>query len=365
MKTALYEQHKQLNAKMVDFSGWQMPVQYKGIIPEHIAVRTKVGLFDVSHMGRISISGKDAEAFLDYISTNTIKSIPNYSATYTVWPMEKEGCVDDVIVYLQDQEHFFVIVNAGNRQKDLDHLQTEAKRFPHVHIQEHFEEEGILALQGPNAEALITPLFLEAATLPSMHFASVSYHGQKIILSRTGYTGSGGFEIYAPNSLIVELWDYFMNEGGPFGLEPAGLGARDTLRLEMGYALYGHEISDSVAANESVSRWTINWDKEFIGKKFMQDLEQSGQKRYEYGVILLDPGVAREGYAVYKDGACIGKVSSGNYAPSLDKAVAIILVEQALQKKDVVEIQIRQNRVKAHVVSLPFFVKPATNDGGK
>ncbi len=355
MRTALYEKHLELNAKMVDFFGWQMPLQYQGIMLEHLAVRKKVGLFDVSHMGRISVSGKDAETLLDYLSTNKIKDKSNYSATYTVWPNESGGSVDDLIVYREDSTHFFVVVNASNRQKDLEHLRKAAQGYD-VLIEDHFENDGILALQGPNALPLIEPLFLEARNLQPMHFISLSYHGRKIFLSGTGYTGSGGFEIYAPNDLIVELWDYFLNEGDPYGLQPIGLGARDTLRLEMGYALYGHELSDTIAPNESVSSWTIKWDKEtFIGKEPIEKLEKSTDKRYEYGVILLEGGIAREGYVVFKEDHPIGKVSSGTYAPSLEKAIAIILVNQKLPNNTILDIQIRQHLVKAQVVQLPFF----------
>lgn len=354
MKTALYQKHLDLKAKMVDFCGWEMPVQYEGIIPEHLTVREKVGIFDVSHMGRITVSGKDAEALLDYLSTNLIQGKPNHSATYTVWPNATGGTVDDLIVYREDANHFFVVVNACNRQKDLEHLKVIAKDYE-VHIQDHFEDEGILALQGPNALSLISPIFLEAKNLQTMHFIPLYYHGQKIYLSRTGYTGSGGFEIYAPNDLIVELWDYFMNEGGPFGLKPIGLGARDTLRLEMGYALYGHELSDSIAPNESVSKWTIKWDRDFLGKESMEKIEKSSSKRYEYGVILLEGGIAREGYPIYFEEQVIGKVTSGTYSPSLQKAIAVIIVDRKLKKDSIIEIQIRQNRIKAQVVGLPFY----------
>jgi len=354
MKTVLYPSHLELGAKVIEFAGWEMPIQYKGIIPEHLAVREKVGMFDVSHMGRICVTGKDAESLLDYLSTNKIKGKHNHSATYTVWPMAGGGCVDDVIIYRQDEFHFFVVVNAGNRQKDLKHLRDYAKDLD-VHIEDLFDQEGIIALQGPNATALLYPLFMESKSLKNMHFITLSYHGEKIVLSKTGYTGSGGFEIYAPNALIALLWDWLLNEGDPFGLQPIGLGARDTLRLEMGYALYGHEINETISANESVSAWTIKWDKEdFLGKAAMQKLEASPDKRTEYGVILQEKGIAREGYDVYKNGQMIGKVTSGNYAPSLDAAIAIILVKGKWAIGDTVDVQIRQNQVVAKIVALPF-----------
>jgi len=355
MRTVLYSRHVELGAKIVEFGGWEMPIQYKGILPEHKAVREKVGIFDVSHMGQIQVTGKDAERFLDHISTNKIQGKAHYTATYTVWPLSEGGSIDDVVLYKINEFHFFVCVNASNREKDLNYLKSSSEGF-HVDIKDLYAEAGIIAVQGPNAEALLAPLFLEIKHLKKMHFLERLYNGKRIIISRTGYTGADGFEIYAPNSLIVELWDYCINEGHPFGLECAGLGARDTLRLEMGYALYGHELSGAISANESVSAWTIKWDKgEFVGRAAMKRLEDSGHKRQQQGIVLTEKGVAREGYKVFHKGNLVGSVTSGNYAPSLDKSVAIVLVDQSLPLGAQVEVQIRQNLVKAEVCRLPFF----------
>lgn len=351
MRTALYERHKVLGAKFVEFSGWEMPVQYQGIIPEHIAVRTNAGLFDVSHMGRVKIVGPDAERFLDSLSTNTIAGKTDLSATYTVWPSEQGGCVDDVIVYKQSFGNYFVIVNAGNRTSDLTHLKNQSKTYD-VEIRDCYADDGILALQGPKARSIISKIFPETTSLKHMHFLPLS---DEIIVSATGYTGEDGFEIYASNKVIVEIWDRLLKEGQSYGLVPVGLGARDTLRLEMGYALYGHEISDTIAANESVSAWTIKWDKhDFIGKKALETIEKSPEKRSEYGIILTDPGIARAGYDVLINGHPIGVVTSGTHSPSLNKAIALILVKNKLNLEDVIEVQIRQQRCKAKVVKLPF-----------
>ncbi len=354
MKTALYEEHLALGAKMVTFAEWEMPIHYKGVIAEHLAVRQHVGIFDVSHMGRILISGEEAEPFLDYLSTNKIAGKPDLSAVYTVWPDMSGGSVDDVIVYKVDDAHFFVIVNAANREKDLHHLLEQGQVFDVV-IKDLYKEEGILAIQGPDAIKVALKIFPEASKITPMHFITTSYKGHAVILSGTGYTGAGGLEIYAPSPCIVELWKRFLKDGKDEKIEPAGLGARDTLRLEMGYALYGHELSDAIAANESVSAWTVKWNKEdFLGKTFMQQLEDNHSKRYQHGIILLDKGIAREGYKVYKNGIPIGDVTSGTHSPTLNKAIAIILVSEALQEGDIVEVEIRQNRAQAEVVSLPF-----------
>ena len=353
MKTVLYDRHMSLGAKMVDFCGWIMPVSYQGITLEHLQVRQKVGIFDISHMGRILVSGPDAEAFLDYISTNTIIGKADCSATYTVWSLPRGGCVDDVIVYRQDAEHYFVVVNACNRQKDFEHLQNEASAFQ-VTIQNLFDEEGMLAVQGPLAIALVTQLnsaFTAAANLKPMQFCVVNFQNVPIVLSRTGYTGAGGLEIYAPKPQIVELWDQLLKAGAM----PIGLGARDTLRLEMGYALYGHEINEEISANESVSAWTVKFNKrDFIGKKALESIEESPAKRSEYGIMMIEPGIARSGYPVLQDGCEIGIVTSGTHSPTLNKAIAIVLVEKILVPGQIVEIKIRDNLSKAKVVKLPF-----------
>ena len=354
MKTALNNQHHALGAKLIDFCGWEMPVQYKGIIQEHCAVRQKAGIFDVSHMGRILVYGPQAEPFLDYLSTNTIAGKPDLSATYTVWCNPSGGSVDDVIIYKQNSTHFFVIVNACNRKKDLEHLIQYSRQF-NVNLQDRYHEDSILAVQGPSAIKIINRIFPEAAAIKPMHFTNLDYHGEQIILSATGYTGAGGFEIYAPHNSIISLWDQILTEGKNEGITPVGLGARNTLRLERGYALYGHELNDNIAANESVSAWTIKWNKkDFLGKDALVTLEKSIGKRTEYGIVLLEPGIARADYEVFYEDRKIGNVTSGTLSPTLNKAIAIILVDRKFIPGDVVDVQIRQKRVKAEVVKLPF-----------
>lgn len=354
MKTVLYERHVALGAKIVQFSGWEMPVQYRGIIPEHHAVRQKAGIFDVSHMGRVVVEGHDAEKFLDYLSTNKIAGKPDLSATYTVWCNPNGGCVDDVIVYREGRNRFFVIVNAGNRQKDLEHLIQYSQGFD-VKIQDRYVEDGILAVQGPNAIAVASKIFPEALSLKPMHFVPASYQDKALILSGTGYTGAGGIEIYAPLEIIGDLWDALLASGREEGILPVGLGARDTLRLEMGYALYGHEISDKIAPIESVSAWTVKWDKEdFLGKGSLERLQQSSTKRSEHGIVLVDRGIAREGYEVVQSGKRIGVVTSGTHSPTLNKSIAIVLSAKVLREGEEVEIKIRENLCKAKAVKLPF-----------
>lgn len=346
MRTALFDRHLFLQAKMVDFAGWEMPVEYKGIIQEHKAVREKVGIFDVSHMGRIQIEGKDAEKLLDYLSTNKIAGKANGTATYTVWCMENGGSVDDLIVYRHDLESFFVVVNASNRIKDLEHLKEVAGGYD-VRIKPQFED-GILAVQGPQADAVVGKIFPKVVLPKKMYFVSVKHHDEDLVLAATGYTGSGGYEIYASKELTLNLWDEFLK----MGVEPVGLGARDTLRLEMGYALYGHELSDGIPPTESVSSWAVNLNKEnFLGKKALLD---RGKHRSQHGIILNGPGIAREGYEVFKNNEKIGNVTSGTMSPSLQKAIAIISVKDSLNIGNKVDVQVRKNRVEATVVALPF-----------
>lgn len=361
MRTALYDRHLSLGAKIVPFAGWDMPIQYKGILAEHQAVRQAVGLFDVSHMGRIKVSGLDAERLLDYLSTNRIAGKSPGTAIYTVWCHAHGGSVDDVIVYKIDNTHFFVIANASNRDKDLAHLGAYASLLAlDVEIQEVFSQAGVIALQGPSAFPLLESILPEVKSLKPMHFMQIGNGEKEFFVSRTGYTGAGGFEIYGSAQSIVEWWDLLMDHGQRYGIQPIGLGARDTMRLEMGFALYGHELSDAIAPSESVSAWTIKWDKpDFLGKKSLEDLEQIANKRYAYGVHLLDKGIARQGYPIFKEGALVGEVTSGSFSPSLGESIALILVKSPLKIGDQVNIQIRTNLCQAEVVELPFVRKTA------
>lgn len=357
MKTALYDQHVALGAKIVSFAGWEMPLSYKGIVAEHQAVRNAVGLFDVSHMGQIWVHGQEAESFISDILTNDILEKENGSATYGVMCHENGGSVDDVIVYKKDSYNYFIVVNASNRDKDLQHLLDYAKNRQ-VNIQPRFETDGILALQGPRAEELLDQFFPEIHKLKTMHFLEVKEEsGQNLIISKTGYTGAGGLELYGSNDLIKKWWDKLLLKGKTLGIEPVGLGARDTLRLEMGFALYGHELSDSISPNESVAAWTIKWNKNFVGKQFLLNLEKSPNKRHAYGIRLIDKGIAREGYSVYKNDKNIGVVTSGSFSPTLNQSIALILVSKELNLGDVVEIEIRQQKCKAEVTKLPFIRK--------
>lgn len=355
MKTALFDRHVALGAKIVDFAGWEMPISYAGVVAEHLAVRRGVGIFDVSHMGCISIKGVDAEPFLNFVCTNIIVGQLDLSATYTVWASQLGGSVDDTIVYKENDNEYFVVVNASNRMKDLEHLQRVGRSFK-VTITARYDQDGILAIQGPFAEKVVRKVLPDDWQLKAMRFTHTPYKDHDVVLSRTGYTGSGGFEIMASVEVIPNLWDELVEAGEEFGIQPIGLGARDTLRLEAGYALYGHELDDTIAATESISAWTVKWKKaEFLGQEALLRLQNSPKKRSQHGVVLSDPGVPRAGCAVIKGGKPIGLVTSGTFSPSLETGIAIVMVTEDLAMSETVEIEVRGRRLRGNVTKLPFY----------
>ena len=340
-----------LDAKIVDFAGWEMPVRYpKGTLGEHQAVREAAGLFDVSHMGRILVKGPEAEKLLDYLSTNKIAGKRDGTATYTVWTNAKGRSVDDVIVYRQSASEFFVVANAGNREKDLAHLSAVAEEFDVV-IEPCYDGDAILALQGPGSDAIMEQWLPEALELKFMRLATYQVEGDEVVLARSGYTGETGFEIFLPSHLAPPVWRRLLE----LGAEPCGLGARDTLRLEMGFALYGHELSDDIAPTESVSAWTVKLEKEeFLGKEALTDLEMNPEKRSQFAAVLKGKGIAREGCKVYYQGNEVGEVTSGTMSPTLKQAILIVMVKGKLSVGDALEIELRGQKVPAEVVKLPF-----------
>ncbi len=355
MRTALYDSHVSLGAKMVDFAGWEMPLSYKSVVAEHWAVRKSVGIFDVSHMGRILIKGTEAERFLDFLSTNYIAAQSDGMAIYTVLATQQGGSVDDAIVYRNSSTDFFIVVNAANRQKDLDHIMKAARSY-RVEVVSRYTEDGIIAVQGPLAEEIVRRLFSGNWHMPPMRLLPMTFEGVDLTLSRTGYTGSGGFEIIAPNTILGSLWEGLLKEGAKEGIQPAGLGARDTLRLEAGYALYGHELSDDISPTESVSAWTVKWKKrDFLGQEAMLLLQNNPKKRSQHGVALLDQGIPRAGCTVFKGGKEIGVVTSGSHSPCLDRGIAIVMVSRDLAIGETVEIEVRGRRLKGEVMKLPFY----------
>lgn len=349
-KTVLYEKHLNAQAQMFSFAGFEMPLKYQGILPEHAAVRSKVGVFDVSHMGVIDIFGVDSAQFLDFLATNSIQNRSNHSVTYTAFSSEDGGTIDDLLIFKVDENHFFLIVNAVNRENDLLHLKKYANSFQ-VAVEPQYEKKGVLALQGPESINLINDIFSESKALKHMHFTECAFKGQKGVLSYTGYTGESGFEIIADLSMIEALWEKFLE----LGAVPCGLGARDLLRMEMGYPLYGHELSPNIAPTESTAAWAVKFDKlSFIGKEALEELESSGLKRFPCGLLLGKGAVAREGFDVLKNNQKIGMITSGSYSPILNRPIALAIVNENLTIGEELEIPIRGVKHKANIVKLPF-----------
>ena len=356
MKTFLYDQHQVLGARFVDFAGWEMPLNYQSVVEEHNWVRNHVGIFDISHMGRIFIEGSDAEDFLEYMATNCIEKMPIHKAIYTVLCDVDGGAVDDVIVYRHDQSVFSIVANASNREKDLEHLKLYAHNFE-VKVTPHYAKEGILAIQGPLSKKLLKAFFKEIEELPFMRTLSLSWKGESLFISRTGYTGELGYEIYGGLNALLLLWNELFGQK-EVELKPIGLAARDILRLEMGYVLYGHELTETIAPIESLAFWTVKWDKDdFLGKEALLKLKENPKKRSQHGLILEEKAIARAGMDVKINGITRGIITSGTFSPSLQKSIAIMMIEGKLDLKDEVTISIRNREVKAEVVGFPFYKK--------
>lgn len=349
MKTALHSKHVELGAKMVEFGGWDMPLQYQGILEEHKAVRENVGVFDVSHMGRIIVSGPGAEAFLDRLSVNRIQGKADWVATYTVLPNGDGGSVDDVIIYRERENEFFLVCNAGNREKVWNHLQHHVDS-DQITLHCRYKDDGILAVQGPKSRELLEQFFPEVKDLKPMRLLESAYEGEIFTIARTGYTGALGYELIGPEQSITRLFSQLVEKGAT----PIGLGARDSLRLEMGFALYGHELGDDISALESVANWTVHLEDRVV--TYGEAVKEKAT-RHAYGVVLKDKGIAREGYPVLQNGQEIGKVTSGTQSPTMHKSIALILVDKQLTAGDAIDIQIRNRTCSAEVVELPFLPK--------
>lgn len=358
-QTPLNAVHRQLKARMVDFGGWEMPVQYSGVIAEHQAVRTAAGLFDVSHMGEIEVSGSSAQEFLQHVTTNDLTRLTNGQVQYTALCYEHGGVVDDLTLYRFTNERFMLCVNAANITKDLVWLQSlaVANKYADLTITDASDNYGLLALQGPQTQSILAPLTsVNLDELTYYHFSPGTVAGIDLLISRTGYTGEDGFELYCPENSAAALWQALMRAGSPLGLIPCGLGARDTLRLEKGYALYGHEISAEILPLEARLGWITKLDKgDFVGRAALLKARELGIPRQLIGLKLMVPGVPRQGYPVLCDGRAVGFVTSGTSSPTLKQGIALALVEsQAATSGQSWQIEIRQSAKDAEKITLPF-----------
>ena len=355
-KTCLYDSHVALGAQMSPFGGFIMPIQYTGITDEHNAVRNSVGMFDVSHMGEVFVSGQEAEKFVNHIFTNDIAGIPDGKILYGMMLREDGGTVDDLLVYkLFGKSAYLLVVNASNIAKDVQWIETQAKGFD-VKVSDESDSWGEVAVQGPDAEKTLTEVLgLEGvSSLEFYTFRDFEWKGKHLIISRTGYTGEDGFEIYAENAAIVEIWDLLLAAG----VKPCGLGCRDTLRFEAGLPLYGHELNDATSPIEASLGMFVKTDKpEFIGREAVARQKAEGVEKKLVGIEIFDKAIPRAGYPVLDENDVqIGEVTTGYHSISLGRSVCMAFIDKAHSALDTpVKIQIRKKIFPGKVVKRRFY----------
>ena len=354
--TALNSVHRKLGAKMVDFGGWDMPVQYSGILDEHHAVRRNVGLFDVSHMGEIEIRGRDAFALTDSVTTNAVAKLSNGQAQYSGLLYEHGGFVDDILVHKVADDHYFLCVNASNQEKDYEHIAALNRTAAQVEFASNRYAQ--LAIQGPKALATLQKLTqTNLAPIQYYHFSDGQVSGTPARIARTGYTGEDGFEIYIAPEQAERIWNQVLDAGQEFGIKPCGLGARNTLRLEAKMALYGHEIHASLSPYEADLAWIVKLDKgEFTGRAALARQKSEGVTRKLVGFEMTGRGIGRDGYEVFIDGSPAGWVTSGGPAPTLNKNIGLCYVPiDRARPGERIQIMIRNQAVDAVTVPTPFY----------
>ena len=353
-KTPLYHNHLSLNGRMVSFSGFLLPTFYSSINFEHQIVRSKVGLFDVCHMGEFIISGNDAELFLQKITINNIKAIGVGQAQYTAMCYEDGGIVDDLIIY-KYSDKFMMVVNASNIEKNLRWIKKNINGD--VKIENKSDKIGLLAIQGPKSRKVLEYLMnLNLESLPFYHFITEKYAGEDLTIARTGYTGELGYELYIDSKSIVHLWNLLMDSGSKFGICPVGLGCRDTLRLEMAYPLYGNEIDDSISPLEGGLGWITKFKKgNFIGKASLEkDINKI--KRKLVCIEMNEKSIPRTGCLIYKSQKLVGRITSGTMSPSIGKGIALGLIDKKFANIGIdLEIDIRGKIKRGTIVTSPFF----------
>ncbi|AMV73048.1 glycine cleavage system T protein [Desulfuromonas sp. DDH964] len=361
-KTPLNDAHRKLGARMVEFGGWDMPVQYRGVIEEHLAVRNAAGLFDVSHMGEIEVRGPGALAYIQELTINDAARLVNGQVQYSAFCYPHGGVVDDVTLYRFDAEHYLFCVNAANADKDFAWMEQVLAEgdFPGVTLRNLSNDFAQLALQGPAAEAILARLTAtDLAAIRYYHFAEGVVDGVPAIISRTGYTGEAGFELYFAPAAAEQLWNALLEVGREDGLVPIGLGARDTLRLEMKYALYGHELSPEISPLEGGIGWITKLDKpSFIGAAALRRQQETGVPRRLVGVQMTEAGVPRADYPLFAGAEQVGVVTSGTMSPVLRVGIALALVRPdcaAIGTR--LSVGIRNRQVGAEVVKTPFIQK--------
>jgi len=358
-ETPLLQSHRAHKAKLVDFAGWCMPIQYSGVLDEYHAVRHAAGLFDVSHMGRIKVTGAQAEDFLQWVSTNDVGRLAVGQAQYSMVCQESGGILDDIFIYKTGQDDFLVCVNASNREKIVRwFLENQAKNFPEAMLHDQSVELAQIAIQGPSSKTIIQKLIgSQADHLKSRQCAVVKTMGFSSLLSRTGYTGEIGYEWYLPAGETQKVWEQLLQAGADDQVKPVGLGARDLLRLDVGYLLYGNDMDEQTTPLEAGAEWVVAWNKGlFQGQPALLKQKEQGLTRRLIGFEMIERGVPRHDMEMLKDGAKVGKVTSGNFSPILQKGIGLGALPLALcHEGTMVEIDIRGKHVPAKVVKLPFY----------
>ncbi|MBI1884513.1 MAG: glycine cleavage system aminomethyltransferase GcvT [Chlamydiae bacterium] len=356
-KTPLYDKHVALHARMAEFAGFLMPIYYRGILEEHQAVRRKVGVFDISHMGRLWVRGPQAFEFLQKMITHDLKKLKNGKILYTPLCNEEGKILDDILVYQNKMDEFYLVVNASNVEKDLKWLKTQAKG-ENVSFLDESQGTAFLAVQGPLADLLMEKLL--GASLHDMgyyHFKKMKWKEVELLVSRTGYTGESGFEISIPKEKALDFWDELFRVDIGHEVIPVGLGARDTLRLEMRYLLYGHDMTQENTPLEAGLAWTISFHKgDFIGRQALIGQREEGLKRRLVGFEMIDQAIPRQGHSVLRDGREMGLVTSGSFSPTLSKNIGLAYIDIAYAHVGIpIYISIRGVERLAEIVKTPFY----------
>jgi aminomethyltransferase len=360
-KTPLHARHRASNARMVPFAGWDMPVEYSGIAAEHVAVRTRAGLFDVSHMGQIEIAGKNALAAVQRISCNDAAALEVGQAQYSGLLTPEGTFVDDLLVYRMASSHFMLVANASNVKKDFAWISEQIKQVGDAAAVDTSSRYALIALQGPASQDVLQPLTgVDLGELRYYWFGHGEVAGARVTISRTGYTGEDGFEIFVPPAMADRVWQGILESGRSADVIPCGLGARDTLRLEAAMRLWGNDIDESTTVMEAGMDWIVGWEKsEFIGRSRLHEQKGSGLTRRLVGFEMVDRGIARHGYSVVAGDRPVGVVTSGTQTPFLKKAIgmAYVPIDSALPGSDIT-IDVRGRPAQARVVSIPFYRRP-------
>jgi aminomethyltransferase len=355
---ALHSIHENLGAKMVSFAGFNMPVQYEGVTAEHLTVRESLGVFDVSHMGEFLVEGENALALIQKVTSNDASKLEIGDAQYSCFPNEENGIVDDLICYKIKENQYLLVVNAGNIEKDWKWISKYNEEFK-ADLKDLSEDYSLLAIQGPKAVEAMQPLTsIDLAAISFYKFKVGDFAGiDHVIISATGYTGSGGFEIYCKNADVVQIWKKVFEAGADFGIKPIGLAARDTLRLEMGYCLYGNDIDDTTSPIEAGLGWITKFTKDFVNSEALAKQKEQKPSRKLVAFELDERGIPRHGYDIVDgDGNVIGNVTSGTMSPCLQKGIGMGYVPTLFSKLGTqIHIQVRKNAIPATVIKLPFY----------